>query len=354
MSRPDLRADGAKAGTFTDVDRQRRATILSVARLAGVSTATVSRVLSGVSPVNQITRQRVEAAIQELNYRPSELTRAVFAGRSNTIGVLFSDLRNPYYVGLVGGISQVANSANALAYIAAGNRDSALERRILSLMDSHRVRGMITTATNDNDDVILSMAQAGAECVFITRDPAIAHPRMHSIRLDDLAAGDLAWQHLSGVGRRRVLIVNQSPQRVTTLERNRGLIDAAHRDGVTLGDDNIFVLPSLEAASVELRRRIDADWAAGRIDAIFAATGIATFRAYEALSATGLRVPEDVAILGLDDFAWAEHLATPLSVIAQPTAQMGSAAAQVILDEPGESQRLRFAPSLIARASTAV
>lgn len=94
------------------------------------------------------------------------------------------------------------------------------------------------------------------------------------------------------------------------------------------------------------------DWSAGRIDAIFAPTGIVTFRAYEALAATGLRVPEDIAILGLDDFAWAEHLAVPLSVIVQPTAQMGDAAARVILDEPGESQHITFPPSLVVRGST--
>lgn len=334
------------------MDQLRRATINTVAKRAGVSTATVSRVLSGVLPVTEHTRKRVEAAVEELNYRPSDLTRAVFAGRSNTIGVLFSDLRNPYYMGLIDGIANAANAANTLTYIAAGNRDSRIERRILSLMDSHRVRGVITTATNDHDDILQSMANSGTECVFVTRQPTIAHPRMHSIRLDDIATGELAWKHLSEIGRTRILVVNQTPQRITTLERNKSLINAAQRSGVTLSAANIFVLPSLDAPSEELRQRILDDWSAGRIDAIFAPTGIATFRAYEALAATGLRVPEDIAILGLDDFAWAEHLATPLSVIVQPTAQMGAAAAKVILDEPGESQHLTFPPSLVVRRST--
>lgn len=334
------------------MSRPRRATIASVAELAGVSTATVSRVLSGVSPVNEATRERVEAAIASLNYRPSDLTRAVFAGRSNTIGVLLADMRNPYYVDLIDGISQVANAAGTLAYLAAGNRDSTVERRILSLMDSHRVRGLITTVANDNDDIVASMAEAGTECVYITRTPSTSHPRIHSIRLDDIAAGELAWQHLSDIGRTRVLIVNQSQNRVTIRERTEGLINAARRAGVGVGAENVFTLSSLDSPSEELQDRIRAGFADGTIDAVFATTGIATFRAYEALSRSGLRVPADVAILGLDDFAWAQYLSSPLSVIVQPTIQMGSTAAQVILDEPGESRRLTFPPSLVVRAST--
>lgn len=316
-----------------------------------MSTATVSRVLSGVSPVSEETRQRVEAAVDSLNYRPSDLTRAVFAGRSNTIGVLFADMRSPYYVGLIEGISHVANSVGTLAYLAAGNRDSVQERKILSLMDSHRVRGLITAAHN-NDDMIHSMAEAGTECVYITRVPSLQHPRLHSIRLDNIAAGQLAWQHLSAIGRTRTLLVNQSPQRITTRERNEGFVEAAMASGVDIGPANQFSLPSLDEASLELERRLRAGWSQGTIDSIFATTGVATFRAYEALARSGLRVPEDIAILGVDDFNWAEFLSAPLSVIAQPTTEMGAAATRIILDEPGESQRLTFSPSLIVRAST--
>lgn len=122
--------------------------------------------------------------------------------------------------------------------------------------------------------------------------------------------------------------------------------------GVDIGPANQFSLPSLDEASLELERRLRAGWSQGTIDSIFATTGVATFRAYEALARSGLRVPEDIAILGVDDFNWAEFLSAPLSVIAQPTTEMGAAATRIILDEPGESQRLTFSPSLIVRAST--
>ncbi|MGO4238303.1 LacI family DNA-binding transcriptional regulator [Pseudarthrobacter sp. YAF2] len=348
--------DGATSGHGrewyrTTVSRPRRTTIAAVAELAGVSTATVSRVLSGVSPVTETTRERVQAAVEALNYRPSDLTRAVFAGRSNTIGVLFADMRSRYYVGLIEGISRIANASDTLAYLAAGNRDNAQDRRILSLMDSHRVRGLITAA-QDNDDIILAMAQSGTECVYITRRPTVDHPRIHSIRLDNVAAGRLAWEHMSNIGRTRPLLVNLSPQRDTTRERTAGFFDAAREVGVELNSGNTFGLSSLDKVSDELVERIRDGFASGAIDSVVATTGVATFRAYEALTRTGLHVPDDVAILGFDDFDWAEYLSTPLTVISQPTVEMGSAAAELILTEPGTSQQLTFPPQLIVREST--
>lgn len=332
----------------------RRSTILEVADLAGVSTATVSRVLSGSSSVADATRARVIDAVESLNYRPSDLTRAVFAGRSNTIGVLLADMRNPYYIDLIDGISQVANDAGTLAYLAAGNRDLSTERRTLSLMDSHRVRGLITTAANDHEKAIYAMAEAGTECVYITQVPSIQHPRMHSIRLDDVAAGRLAWQHLSSIGRTKVLIVNQTRDQPTMRARTHGFFEAARESGVILNDENIFRLKNLNQPSHELQQLIVEKRKTQAVDAIFATTGIGTFRAYEALSQSGQRLPHDIAMLGLDDFMWAKYLASSLSVIAQPTIEMGLAAARVILEEPGEARHLTFAPSLVVRDSTSI
>lgn len=332
----------------------KRTTIVQVAEFAGVSTATVSRVLSGVSPVTDVTRDRVLEAIDSLNYRPSDLTRAVFAGRSNTIGVLLADMRNPYYIDLIDGISQVANESGTLAYLAAGNRDTSAERRTLSLMDSHRVRGLITTVANDHEKVVSAMAEAGTECVYITQVPSVQHPRMHSIRLDDIAAGRLAWQHLSSIGRTQVLVVNQERDQPTMSARTLGFFEAAKESGVTLSEDNIFRLEDLNSPSEKLRKRMLEGAKSQNIDAVFATTGIGTFRAYEALSQSGLRIPQEVAILGLDDFMWAEYLAPSLSVIAQPTIEMGIAAARVILEEPGEARHLTFMPSLVVRESTSL
>lgn len=332
----------------------RRATIAGVAKLAGVSTATVSRVLTGVSPVSESTRTRVNAAVEKLNYRPSELTRAVFAGRSNTIGVLLADMRNPYYIDLVHGVSRAAISAGTLPYLAASNRDAKTERDLLNLMDSHRVRGLIAAITESNDDVIHAMADAGTECVLMTRNPGLVHPRMHSVRLDDLATGKMAWQHFAQIGRTKVLIIAQAQNHPTIRDRTAGLIGSARQAGVEIDANSIFRLESLDVPSNELRDRIRLGTKDGSVNAIFATTGIATFRTYEALINSGVGVPDDVVMLGLDDFAWANYLSPSLSVIKQPTVQMGTTATEIILTEPGEPQRLTFKPTLIVRESSAI
>lgn len=330
----------------------RRATINAVAKKAGVSTATVSRVLTGVAPVNDSTRERVVAAVEELNYRPSELTRAVFARRSNTIGLLLADMRNPYYIDLVDGVSQIASISGSLPFLALGKRDATTERRMLTLMDSHRVRGLIATIGSDGDDLVNAMAEAGTECVFMAREAGVDHPRIHTVRLDDHAAGRIAWEHLSSIGRSKVLIVTQGEDTPTRRDRVSGFVEAASSAGIQVGPENILRLETLEVPSEKLRTRLLAGQADGSIDAVFAITGIATFRAYEALTNSGFHVPQDIAMLGFDDFTWADYLAPSLSVIVQPAVEMGKAAAQIILDEPGQSRRLLFEPTLVVRDST--
>lgn len=332
----------------------RRPTIADVARLAGVSTATVSRALNDGGRVSEGKRACVFRAVTELNYRPNDLTRAIFAGRSNTIGVLMADLRNPYYVELTHSISGVATASGTLAYLASGNRDAELERRILSLMDSHRVRGLITTTQSPNDDVVLSMAESGTTCVYITREPTTDHPNIHSVRLDDYAAGTLAWEHLKSIDRTRVLVVSQSLQLSTQRLRVQGLREAAHTDGVEVPEEHCYVLSDLDSVDDELRDLLREEAGGGTINALFATTGIATFRAYEALARADVEIPGQIAMLGLDDFFWADYLKTPLSVIVQPTRTMGETAAQLILREQGDSQRFQLKPSLAVRASTLV
>ncbi|MFJ2758784.1 LacI family DNA-binding transcriptional regulator [Nocardioides sp. NPDC087217] len=329
----------------------RRATIATVAERAGVSTATVSRVLNGGVTVSEAVHERVLAAVEALNYRPSDLTRAVFAGRTNSIGLLLADLHNPYYVDLVEGVSRVANPSGTLPYLALSNRDPETERKMLSLMDSHRVRGLITVARK-SDDLVMSMAEAGTECVLMARDTEPDHPRIHVVRLDDRAAGSMAWEHLAETGRSRILVVSQDTP--AGRDRFRGLADAAKRDGVTLPVDAPFMLDNLAAPSEKLRELIASEFKNGTLDAVFAATGISTLRTFEAINSIGLRIPDDIAFLAFEDFAWAEHMTPSLSTIVQPAVKMGMAAASIILDEPGSGQRLRFEPKLVARSSTAV
>jgi LacI family transcriptional regulator len=325
----------------------RRATIADVARVAGVSTATVSRVLSGASRVSPAKDAQVRAAIEALDYNPSDLTRAIFSGRANSVGVLVSDLRNPYYVDLMRGIESVLGPAGALVFLASGARDHEQERRILRSMDSQRVRGLVATVTGRQDETIRTMADRGTECVFMTRPAGVAHRRVHSVRVDDSAVGALAWRRLRDSGRRSFIVVTQSSTQYTQRSRLRGFRDAAAADGFDLPDERVVEVGSLDHPTGRLAEVL----VKHRVDGVFAATGIASLRAYQQVAALGITMPDDLAFVGFDDFPWAPYVAAPLTLIAQPALEMGMRAAQLILDEPGRSQEVVMAPHLVERAS---
>jgi LacI family transcriptional regulator len=327
--------------------QSRRATIADVARRAGVSTATVSRVLSGASRVSPAREAQVRAAVEALDYHPSDLTRAIFSGRANSVGVLVSDLRNPYHVDLMRGIESVLTPAGALAFLATGARESDRERRVLRSLDSQRVRGLVATLSHPQDDLIRTMAERGTECVFVTGPATVRHRRVHSVRVDDHAVGALAWRRLRDGGRRDIVVVTQSGTAYTQRSRLAGFRAAAAADGFDLPDSRVVEAGPLDHATGRLAEVLRG----GRVDGVFASSGIASLRAYEQLAALGVAVPDDVAFIGFDDFPWAPYVGTPLTLIARPAEEMGIRAAELILREPGGSQEIVMAPSLVERAS---
>jgi LacI family transcriptional regulator len=333
----------------------RRPTIGDVAKLAGVSTATVSRVLSGATRVSPDKRTQVLRAIQQLDYNPSDLTRAIFTGRSNSVGLLVADLRNPYYVDLMRGVESVVTEHGGLVFLASAARDPERETSVLRAMDAQRMRGLVITSGHEIDEgAVRRLADRGAEIVFVTRPAGLSHRRVHSVRVDDDAVGALAWQHLRDRGRRNVVVVTQSKVTPTQRARWRGIRDAARMDRVDLPDDQVVELRALDEPAAELGEVLSrrAEDNRGPIDAVFATSGIATLRAYEELVARGVRMPDDVAFVGFDDFPWAPYLATPLTLVTQPTLEIATQAAQLIIEEPGVAVDRTLAPSLTVRSST--
>ncbi len=320
-----------------------------------MSTATVSRVLSGTAKVSPAKQAQVMQAIKKLDYNPSDLTRAIFTGRSNSVGLLVADLRNPYYVDLMRGVESVVTEHGGLVFLASAARDPDREASVLRAMDAQRMRGLVITSGHDPIDhaALGRLADHGTQVVFVTRPVALPHPRVHSVRVDDEAVGALAWQHLRDRGRSNVAVVTQSAWSLTQRERSRGIRTAARIDHVDIPEEHITELSSLEEPADGLRAVIEAGRDAGRpIDAVFATSGIATLRAYQELADMGISIPDDVAFVGFDDFPWAAHLKTPLTVVTQPALEIATQAAQLIIDEPEASVTRMLAPGLTVRAST--
>ncbi|ONH50058.1 LacI family transcriptional regulator [Frankia sp. CcI49] len=327
----------------------KRVTIGEVAADAGVSAATVSRVLNG-GAVTEETASRVWAAVRRLDYTPNALTRSVFAGRSSTIGVVMRDLSSPFFLDLIRGIDDVAAANGSLVMFANTFRQRDHETALIQMMDEHRVRGLIVTTGDRTDTRIRRMAEGGTPCVVVARRFVNPPAGLHTIRLDDAAAGALMAGHLAGRGRTSIGVVT-SGDRPAQRERVAGLRRCLAEHGLAL--------PGEAVASAETEREAERsvaallDGARGRgtpLDAIVCTTGRLTVAVHTALTGRGLTIPDDIAFLTTDDFPWATALG--LSVITQPSYEMGRRAAELVVDNPGGSADVVFEPDLVPRGST--
>lgn len=322
----------------------KRATIADVAAAAGVSVATVSRVLNH-GAVKEDTATRVWDAVTRLDYSPNALTKSIFAGRSSTIGVVIDDLTSPFYLDLMRGIDEVAAANDSLVMFANTFHRADREVAHVQTMDEQRVRGLVVTSSESTDDRIRKMAAAGTPCVIVARSVPRSPSGLHSVRLDNIAAGRLMAEHLVSCGRRSIGVVSagtRPSQSGRTEGLRRGLAEAGlslPEGAVVLATDNAQVDHALAAL---LERNTS-------LDAIVCLAGRRTVAVYTALTACGLAIPDDIGFLTMDDFAWGPALG--ITVVAQPSYQMGKRAAELIIERPGRTVQLTFEPQLIARAS---
>jgi LacI family transcriptional regulator len=318
----------------------KRATIGEVAAHAGVSTATVSRVVNG-GVVAEGTATRVLAAISDLGYSPNALTRGVFAGRATTIGAVIRDLSSPFYVDLVRGVDDVAAEHHSLVLLASTFRQVDREIAQVRAMDEQRVRGLVVTTGDTSDDHTRGMAANGTPCVIVARTVPDPPPRLHSVSLDNVAAGRLMAAHLAGCGRSSVGVVTSG-----------GLASQTAR---VAGLRQFFDVPVASAANeADVPDAVDALLTAARdrgrpLDAVVCTSGRLTVAVHTALTARGTTIPDDVAFLTVDDFPWAATHG--ITVITQPAYRMGRQAAELVVANPDEPAEVVVEPTLLARTS---
>jgi LacI family transcriptional regulator len=315
---------------------------------AGFSAATVSGLLMG-GAVTLRTAALVWGAAAALAYTPNALTKSIFAGRSPTIGVVIRDLSSPFYLDLIRGVDEVATAADSLVMFANTFRNVDREVAHVRTMDEHRVRGLIMTTGESADGHTRRMAESGVPCVIVARTVPDPPPGLHSISLNNIEAGRLMGAHLSAYGRTAVGVVT-SGRRPSQVERTVGLRRALAERGLPLPPEAVVIADS----ETEVGVAVDALFARAHerhapVDAVVCTTGRLTVAVHSALTARGLTVPDDIAFLTMDDFPWATALG--ITVVAQPSYEMGREAAKLVVERPDESVALVFEPTLIPRTS---
>jgi LacI family transcriptional regulator len=325
--------------------------IKDVARRAGVSQGTVSNVLNRPDKVAAPTRSRVEAAIRELGFVRHASASNLRSGRSRAIGLVVLDISNPFFAELARGVEDAASAAGYSVILCNSADDTDRESRHLVVLAEQRVQGVLLTPITGSP-TIGRMREYGGSVVLV--DHPAQRPDLCSVAVDDVAGGRMAVTHLIERGARRIAVVNGATTMRQCADRQRGARLAVSGTDALLEeiDAGRLHLDTGEQAGEELLR-------SGPLpDAIFCTNDLGALGVLRALLRAGVRLPDDVRLIGYDDIGLTAAAAVPLSSIRQPAYQLGKVATELLLaetDSPAEHahQQIMFQPTLTVRESTA-
>ena len=299
-------------------------TIRDVAAQAGVSVATVSKVINGRYGVAADTTARVNAVINDLGYQASLVAQSLRNHRTNVIGILVADLE-PFSAELLKGAADAIRGSGfeMVVYSAGGLADDHVgwERRYLSRLSGTLIDGAVLVTPTVVD------VNYGAPIVAI--DPHTGQSELPTIDSDNLRGGQLATAHLLGLGHRRIAMLSGRPDLESSRLREQGYRQAMAAAGVPVSEDLVLVGGYDAQASAECTRTL-----LGSADpptAIFAANDVSAIAAIQAAVGLGLRVPADLSVVGFDNIPESALCAPPLTTVNQPIRQMGERSIQLLL-----------------------
>ncbi len=331
-------------------------TLKDVARLAGVHPATASRALNPETRplVNEETSRRVLAAAAQLGYRPNAVARSLRTRRSHTVGVLIPDLNNPLFPPIVRGLEDRLEADGYVALIGNTDGDSARERRITEQMRARSVDGFVLATAHLRNPLFSETAEVGLPVVLMNR---IAEDySLPSVTVDNERGVRMAVAHLVALGHERIGYI-AGPQDVSTgLARYRGFQAAMAAAGREVAPDQVAFANSF---SVEEGYRCTSQLLASgaACTAVAAGNDMLAVGCYAALDEAGLKCPGDISVVGFNNMPFIDMLRPPLTTVTFPHYQVGTQAAQLLIEQlngdEGPVKVLFLAPELITRGSTA-
>lgn len=343
---------------------EKQATIRDVARLAGVSLATVSRVLSdGDYPVSAELKQRVRDAVAQLGYVPNTVARSLRQDVSRDIGLVIPNISNPFYLQTMLGINDALNKKDYSLILCNTMRNAQQERVYLRQLFERKVRGIILSSVDENADIVEEYGKKGMK--FVLLDQKITGMESTGINFDSRAGARMATEHLISLGHSRIAFATMPMTRWTRTEMHMGYRDALVLAG--LGYDSRLVY---ERMPEKLAAYADFELEAGKMiaesfladgcpaTAIVCINDMLAIGLIKTLKARGVRVPEDVSVFGFDDIPFASTFEPSLSTVHYPAIETGRLAAMMLMDtlESGSGEMpvsMQLAPSLVIRETVA-
>ncbi|MFC7441793.1 LacI family DNA-binding transcriptional regulator [Laceyella putida] len=331
-----------------------RVTIIDVARVAGVSKTTVSRYLSGQYHVlSENTKHRIEKAIQQLNYRPNQMARGLKGDRSYLIGMVVADITNPFSTAILRGAEDVCKKKGYSLMVCNTDNDPAKERDYIFMLQSHRIDGLLINTTGHNNEFLRELANDRIPVVLVDRK--VPELGFDTIGLDNEQATGEAVHFILHQGYGQVAFFSE-PLAGVSSRQERAAVFARVLNQCGYPDHHLYEVDlqspeQLNDALDSFLKRTE-----GRKRAIFAANGVVMLKLIRSLQLKKLSIPEDLAVMGFDDFEWAPLIAPGITTIAQPTYQIGVTAMERIFQrldgDDSPAQNIAFAGKLIVRGST--
>ncbi|WOZ77449.1 ribose operon transcriptional repressor RbsR [Kosakonia sacchari] len=328
------------------------ATMKDVARLAGVSTSTVSHVINKDRFVSEAIREKVETAIKTLNYAPSAIARSLKINQTRTIGMLITASTNPFYSELVRGVERSCFERGYSLVLCNTEGDEQRMNRNLETLMQKRVDGLLLLCTETHQPS-QEIMQRYPSIPTVMMDWAPFDGDSDLIQDNSLLGGDMATQYLIGKGHTRIACITGPLDKTPARLRLEGYREAMARAGLVIREGDEI------ESDFEFGGGFDAMQAllamSERPQAVFIGNDAMAVGAYQALYQAGLKIPQDMAIVGYDDIELARYMTPPLTTIHQPKDELGELAIDVLIHriaEPGlQQQRLQLTPILMERGS---
>lgn len=308
-------------------------TLQDIANVAGVSSATVSRVINNSPLVKPDTRESVLSVIKKLNYVPNALARSLSLNETNTIGVIVPDILNPFFGNIVRGISTVLREMDYNITMCDTNENISNEYASLQMLRKQQVRGLIITPTleqeNTNGLKLVELEQSGIPVVIVDRDVNLSN--FDGVFVDNVKAGLDATQAFINAGHKKIATVMGPTDSKACMERFLGYRLAMEKNGIDIDPGfNFNGYYNLESG-YEITKRILA--LKDRPTAIFVGSSILTQACINTLLEYKIKIPEEMAIIGFDEMAYLKPFDIHISYIERSVSQMGEVAAKLLMEK---------------------
>ena len=310
-------------------------TLKMVAEKAGVSVNTASRAINNKSDINEETKKRMLKVAQELGYVRNGTAVALRTRKTRTIGVVIADNRNPFYAEVLNGMEEAAREKNYHIILANTQRDYKKEEEAINLLLAKRVDGLLITPVQDRDDDIKNLINANIPFVVVGRD--FENIEVDAVYNDEVKGGFLATEYLIKKGHKRIALINGFLHKSPAKGRLEGYKKALNKYRISLDESLISVGDiNIEDGYERTKQMLEKDL---NFTAIFVYNDMMAFGAMQAIKKKGLRIPEDIGLVGYDDIPFSSLISPSLTTIRLKKQDLGSESVELLLSRINDRRK---------------